>query len=568
MGFYLALTDGTNTVDLSSAVLDYTPINAPDSADAVSETIRVRLTGGISSVTPQLNTIGKIITQAQRWSARKIQPRVFLKFDPFGTTYSSTTTKRSLIITATITPGIEVLQRQQLGNGIFEFDLYVTRVNWWERDTEIVLGAIDGQPSTGADQYLTTSNSVVTVSTNETLATADGIMTAYGGFITNKLILTRTFIYVTAVISGVTQTYYLTINFANPSTASYTGGGNSLSVDLTSGYFAVIFANPPDNGTSIILNADTGYINSLEINPTIYNTLLGGGSTNETVTGDLPAPAIIRAVNLSGVLSVSEFYCGSMYSEATTDLDLGVWPRLSLPTTDATMGSTDSTVVSDTDCSHSNRIDAALTTDNTTLMASWTFTSDEIKAMGGRWFLPFIKFSGTVNTGDITNIRYAWTIQDSIGGTIWTGSQYRPDTTVERALRQIGMVQLPPWKVFESDTPEVITLGLLGQRVSAGTKTASIDFVFLMPTDSYGQYNVVGNGSLGLLIDGADEKFSLYTASDERGTVYRQFGDVMLYPGKTQRLYMLWQAATTGENALWNWQHKINLAYRPRRRSL
>lgn len=566
MGFYLAITDGTNTVDLSSAVLDYTPINAPDNADAVSETIRVRLTGGILSVDTQLNTFGEIITQAQRWSARKIQPRVFLKFDPFQNTYSSTTTRRSLVINATVTPGIEVLQQQQLSSGVFEFDLFLTRSNWWERDVEVVLGAIDGQPTAGENQYLTISNSVVSVSTNETLGTGDGLTKIFSGTLTNKLILTRTFIQIVTTIDALPVTYNLSINFSNPTVASYSGNGNTFSVNLTSGAWSLTFSQPPDAAASIAFNADTGYINSIEINPNIYIYLNNGGVSTYSVGGDLPSPAIIRAVNLDADL-VGEFYCGSMYSEPTNDLQIGIWPRVSLIPSDATMGA-DSAVVVDATCSHGNRIDADLTTDNTTLMASWTFTSDEIKAFSGRWFLPFIKFHGTTNAADITEIRYSWAIYDSIGGTLWSGPQYRPDTSVSRSLRQLGMVQLPPWRVFESDEPEVITLGLLGQRVSTGTKTASIDFVFLMPTDSYGQYNVVGNGAAGLLIDGSSERFTLYTATDDRGTVYRQYGDVMLYPGKVQRLYMLWQAATSGESAPWDWQHKVNLAYRPRRRSL
>lgn len=569
MGFYLAITDGTTTVDLSSNVIEYAPINAPDSADAVSETIRLRLTGGVSSVLSQVAILGRLITQAQRWSTRKVQPRVFLNLDSSSSTYSSTTTLRSLIIDGTITPGIEALQKQQIGNGIFEFDLFITRQNWWEGDAEIILGAIDGQPTVGSNQYLTVSNSVVTQSTNETVGTGDGVTKIFSGTLTNKKLLTSTFIYVTAVFSGVTTTYFLTIDFSNPTVVAYSSGGNILSFDLVSGAWSITFAAAPDNATSIVFNCNTGYINSVEINSNVQALLYGGGSTDSTIEGNLPAPAIIRNINLSGTQSIAQFYCGSLYSDPTTDLTAAIWPRLSLPSTDATMGSSDSVIASDTDCSYGSRMDATLLTNNATLLASWTFTSTEIKNLAGRWFLPFVKFSGTVNTGDITNIRYAWNIYDSIGGTLWQGSQYRPDTNVSYTLRQFGMVQIPPWRVFEADTPEVISLGLVAQRVDASTRIASIDYVFLMPTDSYGQYNVVGNGSLGLLVDGANEKYSLYTASDERGTVYRQYGDVMLYPGKTQRLYMLWQASSSSdETATWDWQTKINLAYRRRRRNL
>src|SRR3990167_10219125 len=80
MAVYLAITDGTTTVDLSGAYMDYAPQAAGYNEEWVAERGSYRFASGIAGWRTDIQNVGRLLTQAQEYQKTHNGPRVYVQF--------------------------------------------------------------------------------------------------------------------------------------------------------------------------------------------------------------------------------------------------------------------------------------------------------------------------------------------------------------------------------------------------------------------------------------------------------------------------------------------------------
>ena len=567
MGFYIALLNGANTVNLSSYVMEDSYYPAVESANVptVTESCRLRLLGDISANRTIMQDIGEVANNAARWAERRTESRVYLrmKWKVGDTEYQSP------IRSIRIVPSSRIFAHEQTNQQKSSvFDLTWERDNYWEypftpRTNGIAPNGVDGWVKeipglydiNGSNVY-SIYNSLRYIVGEETIATGDGGTLAFSGTTTNVPIHTTTPPTLSwnggaKVVQGVNSAITGNINFS--------GADVNGSVNPTTGAWTFTFTVAPAAQAIKLTPLVYGYGNWL----TIPNS-----SSSWTSENDLPVPVGFSLWNADTTLQNQIIYAGGI-SGYGHDVDL----QYEGESTTAVAGTS---TVADATCSAGNRIDHTFSNSSEAIIASWAVTRSDVEKMGGRWFIPIIRFTGAANTGDINNIRYRWAIQDSTGTYYWwKGEQYRPDTSLSQNLVPVGSVRLPPWDVpmtvlGVSDTQTALTLVLLGQRIDSTSRTASIDYVFLMPADSFVKITTMGRGA------NEDEKIidvppynatMVSDASSVHYAVIREFGSLRAYPGQNNRYFFLWHGDGNYQSDV-DWRMIAELSIFPRKRSL
>lgn len=130
MAHVLRITDSTSTVTFTSGdmyLAEYVPQVATDVFTPIKERLTVGFTTSIATITSNIQSINRLLYQAQSYDRNRSGARVYVEFDP-GT---SGTVYRSLLYGGSVHPTDDFLG-SQWGSGKIEFEIEWTRDPFWE----------------------------------------------------------------------------------------------------------------------------------------------------------------------------------------------------------------------------------------------------------------------------------------------------------------------------------------------------------------------------------------------------------------------------------------------------
>ena len=157
--FYLALTDGVSTIDLTNYVLDegYTPTSEPATVESVVEMCMIRLLGTIATARTVIQDLGEMSNNAEYWAAHRINRRVYLMM----TWKAGDTQYRSWVKGIKITPSARILGDEQTKNQKSAlFEVTWERANWWEYPYTASSNGLPPNAVNGWVRRFTTPNSI------------------------------------------------------------------------------------------------------------------------------------------------------------------------------------------------------------------------------------------------------------------------------------------------------------------------------------------------------------------------------------------------------------------------
>jgi hypothetical protein len=270
------------------------------------------------------------------------------------------------------------------------------------------------------------------------------------------------------------------------------------------------------------------------------------------VTGALPTPAEIRIESLSAP------------PKRAYDLFVGVhsWGGVSAfaPALEAESAETLTGFSTQSGASYSNGSARTFTWSGTaeTLLARFTLSSALLSACRGGWFRVFARIPSVPVQTIILRLR----TQLFSVTTLAEGDPVQLQPGLE--LQDIGAFQLPPYLGGETSLAGLSFL--LSGEAPGGTGSLPLDFMYLMPLQSYRHYRPRGYG---LAQNTAVRELPDGTIRSEGwagGNIGHYVGDgspLMLWPGQAQRLYFL-QRCDDGTAPI-DRELRVQLWHRPRR---
>lgn len=199
----------------------------------------------------------------------------------------------------------------------------------------------------------------------------------------------------------------------------------------------------------------------------------------------------------------------------------------------------------------------SLTIGTTPAYFQWTLPASLLQDTQGRWFRLLARFHGYSGS----NVKIKASIMDNFGIIpLFDGDEVAlPNSS--QALNDIGVLPFPPGGYDSAVGDHVLQLSV--QSSSAGT--ANLDYVQLTPTESYRYIKMrtgpVVNGD-SIVDDGTEEQTYQDESGDHLYLAAPRGEPLMLFPGKTQRIYILHDEGS-GSNV--NATTNVIVHYRPRR---
>ena len=541
MAVYLAITDGTTTVDLSGAYMDYAPQAAGYNEEWVAERGSYRFASGIAGWRTDIQNVGRLLTQAQEYQKTHNGPRVYVQFK----WQTSDDLYRSELAGGLIIPDRDSLRRSQANAatpslGMFEIEW--TRRNWWEDDTERTLPAHGFNVASGSVQ-LYNSYKITDVAGTSLKVTSGG--TSYTGTIASVPL--EAWIYPPVVhytLSGAKHGTFV------PGTGASAGGtavGSSISsgsIDYVTGVWTLNFSGSP-TGT-ITGDFRYGYGN--------YIDLVG-----TAVAGDLPAPLKLALTRLG-----RETIVGATYGSAAT------WKN-------AFEAETYSGTFTDLATAIASNGTYAYLTIGTGYPASThiqIFPSTDMAGFDNSFYTPVLSCIGTPDlaAGIYSNYNTNWRVRLIGFGMNYQSDDIRfyVDKYNDGTDRNSNLLRFPPISLTRQtqfDNDNVYNYINFSAKIinSSGGSIIKADFVQFMPTiGGYGEYSVPFALDVSdIVIDGITERVYLTSGTLIYPDYVRKYGFPSVMPGQANRIYML-----TGRVFLGSAQHVTNAvaSYRPRKR--
>jgi hypothetical protein len=274
-------------------------------------------------------------------------------------------------------------------------------------------------------------------------------------------------------------------------------------------------------------------------------------------SGDLPAPLRLEITNnYNDGVGASLIYAGlATYADLTTFDPL-------LEAEAAAGGST----TANSAASGGNYSTATLATSGDIQLWTWTLTAARMAACAGRTYKLIARFV----SGSYTDVWfYPYIFYNSVVP-LRQGALVRPSNYYARVLRDLGAVQLPPW-LAGVGSPGALSLRLYGRRAVDSSLNVALDFLFLMPTDGFREYQLTGalEYNYTLVDDGVADHLYIQDASaaNRMGNVTGIGDPLMVVPGRAARIYFL-HHSESGNSAAITRTLSIKAYYRPRRLTL
>lgn len=304
-----------------------------------------------------------------------------------------------------------------------------------------------------------------------------------------------------------------------------------------------------ENNSEVELQLSKSNVSATTGGVTIYNhDDSGTGHDNwvqiaaAQVDGELPAPLRLTMTNNSGSSQAyASFYIGT---NAFSD------PANYTHIVEGESATSGGTTASDATCSGGSRLNNNSWTG--TNLIQLPLTGTQLQKTDGRWFRVLMRIVSLTSSCYITP-----QIRDNNGLiTLYSGNEVLVNSNA--SIIDLGAVPLPPSAANVSWDDMKLTLSMR----AVGTAGIQIDFVCLMPTDSYANFKQLGynipNGD-SIVIDGVEnvihsEGWPIYSAP---------MPTVWIFPNKLQRLIFL-HDETTGPPSIDN-TFSVRAYYRKRR---
>ena len=540
MAVYLAITDGTTTVDLSAAYMDYVPQAANYNEEWVSERGSFRFASGIAGWRTDIQNVGRLLTQASEYQKTHNGARVYVNFK----WQTSDDLYRSELAGGLIIPDQDALRRSQANAatpslGLFEIEW--TRRNWWEDDTERTLPA-HGFNVAGGSVQLYNSYNITDVAGTSLKVTSGG--TAYTGTIASVPL--EAWLYPPVVHYTLSGAKHGTFVPGTSATAGGTAVGSSISsgsINYVTGVWTLNFSGNP-TGT-ITGDFRYGYGNYIDLAGT-------------AVAGDLPAP-----LKLNLTLLGLETIVGVTYGSAAT------WKNAFEIETYSGTFSDLATVTA------SNGTYSALTLGTAYPGNHFQiFPASDMAGFDNNFYTPILNCIGTPDlAGSIySNYNANWQIKlFGFGATyISDGIRFYADKYNDGTDRNSNLLRFPPisfTKQMQAAGESVSSyINFAGKIITlGGGSIVKGDFIQFMPTlGGYGEFLVpysVGPGNL--TIDGITERVYVTSGTLIYPDYIHKYGYPSVMPGQANRIYMLTGAAFLGSAQLVT---NAVVSYRPRKR--
>jgi hypothetical protein len=311
---------------------------------------------------------------------------------------------------------------------------------------------------------------------------------------------------------------------------------------------AITLSNPSGSGTTgvtVYNRWDDDEVNYVEM-------------ADDQITGNLPTPLRLQITNnFNDAAGVGSVWVGHNAQSG---------PETFMPTLEAE-DSTGGTPGADVFCSNGSKSDYTLASDGETLMFTWTLTAAQMQACNGRYFKVLMRFAASAG---VTSVGFRPYIYYGSIVPLWRGPLVRFGSSYARVIRDLAVLQLPPWLDTFTDLSD-LTLRLYGKRPAGISTTISLDYLYLLPVESYRMFE----------INGAVEYLSAIVDDGPLGQVYSQNGSaaarkadivaygspIMVQPGLLQRLYFI-AHSEMGNLSEISRTLSIKAWYRPRRLSV
>lgn len=199
------------------------------------------------------------------------------------------------------------------------------------------------------------------------------------------------------------------------------------------------------------------------------------------------------------------------------------------------------------------------------IISKWTLSTAQLAAAKSQFFHVLTRLA---TYPSLAQRPYTFLRLKFLLSTIWEGPKIFWPTT--HNIQDLGIIQLPPW-IYTIGDPSPLYLELVGACATGGTQSITIDYLSLMPTDSWlrldqqGYFLETGDQ---VIYDGDSDRIQGFDASENRNyNIWsRQGMPFMLHPGQAQRLY-LHMNTNTGSSPLTG-TLTIQVHYRPRKLAL
>lgn len=260
----------------------------------------------------------------------------------------------------------------------------------------------------------------------------------------------------------------------------------------------------------------------------------------EEVGGTQPCPVEVRLILPAGFAStLQDCYLASGFdlSGASGSFNHVLEGEAGSPAS----GCTSSSLPADSSCSGGNSALVEWTSLSEIPIWKWTLTPAQLDFMKGCRFRPLLRLASLPSAG----IRLRWSVPNLTG----SGEMLRTEQTLldpSLYLAPLPAVRLPPeWMGGGPYDP--LDIQLLAECSTAGVKTLNIDFVHLLPAESFQHLRPLGGLGAGytLISDGRENK--VYASQNTGGSKHLSHaltgGPILLYPGRENRIYCLYETA-------------------------
>ena len=309
---------------------------------------------------------------------------------------------------------------------------------------------------------------------------------------------------------------------------------------------AISLSNPSGSGTSGVTvknhwDTGTNNINYVEI-------------AGASIEGDIPSPLKLQITNsYNDAYGMINCWVGHNVESTPASLNPVLEGEAATGGTTTTPSATSSNNAYQTN---------SLTADGDVLLFTWTLSAAMLGYTKGKYFKLLGRF--------LTQVNNVWFRPDIYYGSVvplWEGPYTRPNNVLTDYLWDLGVMQLPPW-LLDVSSPDALSLRLYGKRAVASTINVSLDYLYLLPLESYRMFAVNGNVPyLSALVDDGTLT-QLYSqnssAAARRGDVVGYGEPIRVQPGKLQRLYFL-QMRSFASYAQIDRTLSIKAWYEPRR---
>lgn len=347
------------------------------------------------------------------------------------------------------------------------------------------------------------------------------------------------------------------------------------------------------SGLAVFSIGDVFLVNGSVSNDGAYTvkTVNAGTITVETgsLTGELAGATVyligttphnyVTTASISGVLPTpAEVMLQNTYND--TDEDTDVFAGVGAFYTQATLthiieaedalevaGAGAATV--DNNCSGGKYLRSTSAGDVEVLAYRWTIADAQVAKFAGRPVRILARFTGTVVAAYCrVTIEYPAGVAGASATEFETTQVTLLDTS--KNTHDLGELHIPPWLANAADV-DAVSVILLIRKV--GGWTLDLDYIQLTPVDSFAIYRPAYAGvEYNERLYDDPQVSGLYNAlyvsdssqANKRGTYVREGGPLMLYPGRTQRVYFLVNAS--GQEVFRTSQ--ITIEYRARRLTL